>query len=157
MTFRPGIIDGVVWKPLTRYHDSRGWLCELFRQDELEEDFLPAMAYASVTAPGVTRGPHEHVDQADYFCFLGPGNFKLYLWDTRAFSPTRGVKQVELVGVSSPMAVIVPPGVVHAYRNVGSEDALVLNFPDQLYAGRGKRQPVDEIRHEDESDSRFKP
>ena len=49
----------------------------------------------------------------------------------------------------------VPPGVVHAYRNVGSSDAFVLNFPDKLYAGWGKKEPVDEIRHE-EIDSRFK-
>jgi dTDP-4-dehydrorhamnose 3,5-epimerase len=49
----------------------------------------------------------------------------------------------------------VPPGVVHAYRNVGDDDAFVLNFPDRLYAGKNKAEPVDEIRHE-ETDSEFK-
>jgi hypothetical protein len=29
------------------------------------------MAYISVTEPNVQRGPHEHVDQADLFCFIG--------------------------------------------------------------------------------------
>ena len=42
----------------------------------------------------------------------------------------------------------------HAYRNVGETDATVLNFPDRLYAGWGKKEPVDEIRHE-EIDSEF--
>src|SRR5207302_2474350 len=88
MRFTPGTIDGITWKPLTKYHDQRGWLCELFRHDEMSEEFHPAMAYASVTEPGVARGPHEHVDQADYFCFFGPSDFKLYLWDTRPFSLT---------------------------------------------------------------------
>ena len=156
MSFTPGTIDGIVWKPLTKYHDGRGWLCELFRQDELEEQFLPAMAYASVTEPGVARGPHEHVDQADYFCFFGPSDFQLYLWDVRPFSPTRGVMQVETVGASNPTAVIVPPGVVHAYRNVGDEPGLVFNCPNRLYKGWGKQEPVDEIRHEDVPESPFR-
>jgi len=30
----------------------------------------------------------------------------------------------------------------------------VFNFPDRLYAGKGKKEPVDEIRHE-EFDSEF--
>jgi dTDP-4-dehydrorhamnose 3,5-epimerase len=30
-----------------------------------------------------------------------------------------------------------------------------LNFPDRLYAGWGKKEPVDEIRHEDQ-ESEFK-
>ena len=41
------------------------------------------MTYVSQTLPGVTRGPHEHVDQTDGFAFMGPSDFKLVLWDTR--------------------------------------------------------------------------
>jgi len=40
------------------------------------------MCYISATEPGVARGPHDHVDQADYFCSSAVRNFKLYLWDT---------------------------------------------------------------------------
>jgi len=50
---------------------------------------------------------------------------------------------------------VIPPGVVHAYRNDGDADALVTNFPDTLYAGEGKRGQVDEIRHEDMDNSPF--
>ena len=83
MPFKSGTIDGVIWRPLKKYHDARGWLCELFRDDDLPAEFNPVMAYISVTQPGVSRGPHEHVDQADVFCFIGPGSFKMYLWDNR--------------------------------------------------------------------------
>jgi hypothetical protein len=31
-----------------------------------------------------------------------------------------------------------------------------LDFPDRLFMGVGKAEPVDEIRHEDDPDSRFK-
>jgi dTDP-4-dehydrorhamnose 3,5-epimerase len=59
------------------------------------------------------------------------------------------------VGENDPVFVTVPPGVVHAYKNVGSDDAFVLNFPDRLYAGVNRAEAVDEIRHEDDEDSRF--
>jgi len=51
--------------------------------------------------------------------------------------------------------VIVPPGVVHAYRNVSDEPGWVFNFPNRLYRGPGRSEPVDEIRHEDLEDSPY--
>jgi dTDP-4-dehydrorhamnose 3,5-epimerase len=145
-------LEGVVIRPLKKFADPRGWLMEVFRDDELPEGFEPTMGYLSVTHPGVARGPHEHVDQTDGFCFLS-GTFRLTLWENRPGKPAR--KEVYEVGENSPIFVTVPPGVVHAYENISSTDAFVLNFPDRLYAGWGKKEPVDEIRHED-IDSEFK-
>ncbi len=62
-------IKDVVVRDLRKYRDERGWLSELFRKDDLEPEFFPVMAYISATLPGVTRGPHEHQDQADLFYF----------------------------------------------------------------------------------------
>lgn len=153
--FEPGEIEGVVFKPLKRFVDARGWLVELFRQDELSADDRPRMGYVSETLPSVARGPHEHVDQSDYFAFLGPGDFKLYLWDARRDSATYGRRQSVVVGQSNMQAVLIPPGVVHAYRNIGDGPGWVINCPNRLYAGEGRREPVDEIRHEDVPDSPF--
>jgi dTDP-4-dehydrorhamnose 3,5-epimerase len=154
--FHAGPIEGVIWMPLRKFHDERGWLCELFRNDELPELIHPAMAYISLTEVGIARGPHEHVDQTDLFCFLGPSSFKVYLWDVRQGSPTHGASQAEVVGVDRPMALVVPPGVVHAYRNVGQEPGLVFNCPNRLFKGTGRKEQVDEIRHEDKADSPFR-
>lgn len=55
MQFRDGTIDDVIWKPLTIFKDKRGWLCELFRHDELLEMFHPVMCYISMTEPGIVR------------------------------------------------------------------------------------------------------
>ena len=153
--FTKGKIHDVVVRPLAKYLDERGWLSELFRLDELDPRFLPAMAYISMTRPGVARGPHEHREQADCFAFIGPSNFKVYLWDARDDSPTGGVKQVVYTGVDSPTLIIVPAGVVHAYKNIGGTDGIVFNAPNRLYAGEGKHSPVDEIRHEEEAGSSF--
>ena len=112
----------------------------------------PRMGYISQTLPGISRGPHAHREQTDYFVFLGPGDFKLFLWDPREDSPSAGKKQVVVVGQSNPQSALVPPEVVHGYKNISDVPGLVLNFPDRLYAGEGKREPVDEIRYEDVDD-----
>jgi dTDP-4-dehydrorhamnose 3,5-epimerase len=155
MIFREGPIDGVTIRPLKPFSDARGWLIELYREDELEPARHPVMAYVSQTLPGVVRGPHEHREQTDCFAFVGPGDFKLYLWDPRPDSPTVGHKQVLLVGAANRVLVTVPPGVVHAYQNVGPAAGWVFNAPNRLYRGPGKREPVDEIRHEDLPNSPF--
>ncbi|MCL2761093.1 MAG: dTDP-4-dehydrorhamnose 3,5-epimerase family protein [Desulfuromonadales bacterium] len=153
--YKKGEIHDVVVRPLSKFVDERGWLTELFRTDELDKNLVPEMAYISMTKPGIARGPHEHVEQTDYFCFLGPGNFKVYLWDARKNSSTYLVKQVFCCGVDNPLIVIVPPGVVHAYKNISNESGIVFNAPNKLYAGEGKKSVVDEIRHEEMVDSPF--
>lgn len=154
-SFSEGRINGVVVRELKKYFDKRGWLTELFRKDELDEEFLPAMAYISSTNPGVTRGPHEHWDQADLFCFIGPSNFKLRLWDNRKDSETFGSMMTMVVGETNPAAVLIPAGVVHGYKNVGETDGIVINCPNRLYAGAGRKEEVDEIRHENDGESTF--
>lgn len=154
--FREGEITGVVVRDLRRFNDDRGWLSELFRQDDLDGEFFPAMAYTSSTRPGVTRGPHEHVDQADLFCFLGPSNFRLRMWDNRADSATYRNVMTLTVGADNPKSVLIPKGVVHAYQNIGEVDGIVINCPNRLYMGTGRQEPIDEIRHEDDPDTIFR-
>ena len=148
--FTIGYIHGVVLRDLRKFTDERGWLAELFRHDELDEEFYPAMAYISATAPGITRGPHEHVEQADLFCFIGPSNFKLRMWDNRNASETFNHVMTLIVGQDSPKSVLIPAGVVHAYQNVGEVHGVVMNYPNRLFMGKGKCEKIDEIRHEND-------
>lgn len=150
-----GDIDGLIVKPIRAHHDDRGWLIELFRHDELAESLRPVMAYASMTLPGVARGPHEHRDQTDGFAFFGPSDFRVYAWDLREDSRTYLHTLRIVVGESNPSAIWIPPGVVHAYRNVGEVPGLVFNAPNRLYAGWNRAEPVDEIRHENGDPGRF--
>jgi len=154
--WRPGPIGGVEVRPLRLYGDGRGWLAEIFREDELPPALRPVMAYVSLTLPGIARGPHEHRSQTDLFCFPGPGLFQVWLWDSRPGSASSGCRQVVTAGAGQPAVVIVPPGVVHAYRNVSAENGLVFNCPNTLFRGRGRAEDVDEIRHEDDPDSPYR-
>jgi len=149
-------LEGVVIRALTRHSDDRGWLTELFRCDELPADLRPEMGYVSATEPGVARGPHEHRHQADLFYFGPDTAFRLYLWDRRENSSTCGREERLDLRSEAGLIVIIPPGVVHGYRNTGDSAGLVFNFPNRLYAGRNRAEPVDETRYEDSPDNSFR-
>lgn len=117
-------VDGVILTPLTVREDGRGWLTEVWRADESMH--TPAMGYVSLTQPGITRGPHEHREQADFFVFL-TSQWWVVLWDHRSGEVTEAL----YFEIEQPSSLLVPPGVIHAYGNVGDEDGLVLNGLNQ--------------------------
>jgi dTDP-4-dehydrorhamnose 3,5-epimerase len=157
-------IDGVIVRPLIRHLDTRGYLTELWRADD-EALPLPAMAYLSWTAPGMIRGFHIHpgrdfqpsaedprlIDrlaadaQSDTFLLDGPGNFRLVIFDARTQSPTFKHLMDFVAGEDKPTLVIVPPGTWHGYMAL-EKRGMVINLPDQLYAGAGRKRMVDEVR-----------
>jgi len=143
----PGL-PGVRLEALSVFKDIRGSLHELFRMDEVPGGFKPLMACSSWSHAGIARGPHQHVEQDDYFTFAGPSNFRVFLWDDRpgASGPAKG--WVINTGEQAPTRIHVPRGVVHAYQNTGSAPGLVVTVTSLLFKGEGRRDPVDEIRHE---------
>ena len=148
------MIKGVVVKKLDKFEDERGWLAEIFREDET--DYKPVMSYVSMTKPGVVRGPHEHEFQSDCFVFVGPGSFEVHLWDRRDDSGSREEYMKIEAGEDNPCLIIVPPGVVHGYKCISDVPAMSINLPDKLYKGKGKKEEVDEIRWETREDSPYK-
>jgi len=106
-------IEGVQILPLNRFTDDRGWLAEICRADEWPAELAPAMCYVSITHPGVARGPHEHVDQSDVFCFPGPGTFDIRLWASSTGSATFGESMRLQAGTGVPAVLVIPPGVVN--------------------------------------------
>lgn len=101
------------------------------------------MLYLSWTKPEQKRGPHEHLQQTDFFIFPGPGLFTVYLWETpdefRMFH----------FGADNPSWIIIPPRIIHGYKNMSMIDGLVINIPNMLYKGKNKQQREDIIRWED--------
>ena len=149
-------IEGLIIAPLEIHDDERGWLAEIWRADNLKGQVCPAMAYCSMTRPGQSRGPHEHRYQTDRFGVVGPSTLRFYFWDNRSDSPTHGTHLTYDAGESNPSIIVIPPGIVHGYLNIGKLEGLVFNSPDRLYQGEGKREEIDEIRHEDDPNSPFK-
>jgi dTDP-4-dehydrorhamnose 3,5-epimerase len=148
------IIKGVIIKKLSEYSDERGWLNEIYRKDF--DNLQAVMSYVSYTKLNSIRGPHEHKEQTDFFVFIGPGDFELYLWDNRKDSETYQEKIKITVGETNKISVLVPPGIVHGYKSISKDGSISINLPDKLYKGKNKKEKVDEIRHEDNPDSKFK-
>jgi dTDP-4-dehydrorhamnose 3,5-epimerase len=148
------MMAGVIVKNLKKFTDERGWLTEIYRQDE--DHYQPLMSYVSYTKNSIVRGPHEHIHQSDLFVFVGPGDFELHLWDRRETSATLGEYAKIVVGESNPCTVIVPPGVVHGYKCVSDSGAFSVNLPDKLYKGDKKAEEIDEIRWEVDPASPYK-
>lgn len=138
-------IWGVSKSSLNSEPDSEGSYLKIWREDE--SGHQPAMMYLNSTKKGSIRGPHEHREQTDILLFVGPGDVELHLWDNRPMSRTYKNHMKILAGISNPFKIIVPHGVVHAYKTVSEEDALCINIPDRLYMGVYEEGVVDKISH----------
>jgi dTDP-4-dehydrorhamnose 3,5-epimerase len=155
-SWRESTIEGVFYRYPVLNSDERGFLVEAIREDEVPVKHSFRMSYISCTAPGFCRGPHEHLRQTDLFAFSGRGFFLIRLWDNRRESRTYKSFLEITGGGERPLTLIIPPGVVHGYKNISeTEDGYVVNYPDQLYKGWLKKERADEIRHENGEGSSF--
>jgi dTDP-4-dehydrorhamnose 3,5-epimerase len=125
------MINGVKTKRLTIHPDQRGRLMEILRRDdEMFAQF--GQVYITTAYPGVVKAWHYHKLQTDNLCTL-VGTVQIALYDAREGSPTRGEIAVFHTGVHNPILVQVPPLVYHGFKNVGLEEAVILNVPTEPY------------------------
>ena len=127
------LIDGVELKQLKKNVDERGYLCELLRKDwSIFKEF--AMAYFSITFPGVVRAWHHHPKrkQQDYMSIL-QGTAKIVVYDDRESSPTRGLINEFTLGEDNLSLLKIPGECWHGFKALGVKPVLLVNFPTNLY------------------------
>lgn len=125
------MIDGVEVKQLRTFADERGSLTEILRADDpIFEKF--GQCYFSISYPGVIRGWHYHKKQTDYFTCVA-GMIKVPLYDRREDSPTFGEINEFFIGDENRIVVKIPIGVLHGFKNIGTEPCILVNFPTQPY------------------------
>ena len=126
-------IEDVELKQLKKNVDERGYLCEILRKDWSPfKEF--AMAYFSITFPGVVRGWHRHPDtrQTDYMCVL-QGTAKIVVYDDREGSSTRGLINEFVTSEDNPTLMRIPGDCWHGFKALGVNPVLLVNFPTTLY------------------------
>lgn len=126
--------------------DHRGDLSELIseRWEEISEDGIP-YAYAVGHQPGIIKGWVVHELQDDRIAHIA-GRLHWVLYDGRAGSPTEGMVQEITNTDRNRNLMVIPAGVWHAVENVGTEEAIMINFPTRPYnhADPDKRRlPID--------------
>jgi dTDP-4-dehydrorhamnose 3,5-epimerase len=127
------LIEGVELKQLEKNLDARGYLCELLRKDwPIFKEF--AMAYFSVTLPGVVRGWHRHprTRQQDHMCIL-QGTGKIVVYDCREDASTKGLINEFVIGEENLTLVKIPGECWHGFKALGTKPVLLVNFPTRLY------------------------
>ena len=125
------MIDGVRTKKLKVISDERGRLMEILRaDDEIFEKF--GQVYLTTAYPGVVKGWHHHKKQSDNMTVVA-GMMKIVLYDGREGSPTHGEVNEFFVGPHNPLVIHIPAGVMHGFKCISSEEALVVNTVTEPY------------------------
>jgi len=125
------MIHGVKIKKLKMIPDERGRLMELLRSDD--EIFIKfGQVYMTTAYPGVVKGWHYHKRQIDNFVVI-QGMMKVVLYDDRPDSPTRGEINEFFMGDYNPMLLSIPNMVIHGFKCISQNEAIVINCPTEVY------------------------
>lgn len=131
----PEVIDGVVLQPFAIFPDDRGYFMEVARMGTAPVDaFDPASTQvsASLSYPGTIKAFHFHRRQTD--CWVpAAGMMQVALVDLRVESPTFGRCNTLYLGSLRPWKVIIPPGVAHGYKIIGTEPAFLVYLTNRFY------------------------
>jgi dTDP-4-dehydrorhamnose 3,5-epimerase len=134
------MIDGVMIKKLKVIPDERGRLMEILRMDdEMFRGF--GQVYMTTAYPGVVKGWHYHKKQYDSMAVV-KGMMKIVLYDGRQGSSTYGEVNEIFAGENNPVLVHIPPYVYHGFKCISTEEAIVINTPNDAY----NYQEPDEFR-----------
>jgi len=145
----PRLIDGVKCAPLSLWPDDRGYFVEVQRAGLGLNAHFPletTQISAALNYPGIIKAFHFHRHQTD--CWTPTMNMmQVALVDLRPDSPTFGARNTLYVGNLRPWQILIPPGVAHGYKVVGTGPSLLIYATDRFYnPGDEGRIPHDHPR-----------
>ena len=112
---------------LKKNSDERGWLIEVLRGDALVPKNEFGQIFVSVAPPGKVRGNHYHHRKIEWFC-VPTGTGLLFLKDLET-----GEEMNIVMGENDPKTVKITPGVVHAIKNTGDKDMVLLVYVNEQF------------------------
>lgn len=131
----PDLIEGVRLRPYPLWPDDRGYFLEVLRVGQgLTAEFPKetTQVSAALSYPGAIKAFHFHRRQTD--CWVPvQGMFQAVLVDLRKQSPTFGARNTIYVGTLRPWQLLIPPGVAHGYKVIGSDPAMLVYVTDRFY------------------------
>lgn len=119
------MISGVRITPLAQFHDERGKVMHMLREDSpVFERF--GEIYFSTVHPGAVKAWHRHRQMTLNYAVV-IGEIKFVLFDDRPDSPTRGELQEVFISPENYSLVTVPPLIWNGFKAIGSGSAIVAN------------------------------
>src|ERR1700704_633321 len=129
------LIAGVRLAPYSLWPDDRGYFLEVTRIGHgLAAEFPKESTQisAALSYPGTIKAFHFHRHQTD--CWVPvQGMFQVALVDLRKDSVTFGARNTIYVGALRPWRLLVPPGVGHGYKVIGTDPGFLVYLTDRFY------------------------
>ena len=126
------MIEGVRFRPTRPVPHEDGTLAEVARMawDEVSDPIV--QVHVTTTLPGRVRAWSVHQTSTDRL-FVVVGLMSVVLFDGREQSPTFGLVNEFRLSERNPCLLIVPPNLYHGWKNIGVDEAFVLNMPTKQY------------------------
>jgi dTDP-4-dehydrorhamnose 3,5-epimerase len=131
----PKLIDGVQIRPYALWPDDRGYFLEVLRiGDGPAAHFDPSTTQisAALSYPDTIKAFHFHLEQTDFWV-PSQGMFQVVLVDLRPGSKTFGVKNTMYVGAMRTWQILIPPGIGHGYKVIGTQPGMLVYVTNRTY------------------------
>ena len=131
----PQLIEGVRIEPAALWPDDRGYFLEVQRLGQGLAAAFPTgstQISAAYNYPGSIKAFHYHLRQTDCWAPV-VGLLQVALADLRVGSPTYGARNTMYIGALRPWQILIPPGVAHGYKVIGSVPAVLVYLTDRFY------------------------
>ena len=109
-----------------------GHVIEIARQGWEILDQPVVQVHMTTTLPGRHRAWGLHRFSTDRL-FVARGLVKIAVFDGRTDSPTYGYVNEFTLSDRNPGLVVVPPNLYHGWKNIGTDEAIVINMPTSTY------------------------
>jgi dTDP-4-dehydrorhamnose 3,5-epimerase len=129
------LIDGVCIGPAALHPDDRGYFMEVMRAGRGLVARYPlesTQVSVALSYPGTIKAFHYHRHQHDCW-HPAAGMFQVALVDLRPKSPTFGRRNTLYLGHLRPWQLLIPPGVGHGYKVIGTEPGVLVYMTDRFY------------------------
>ncbi len=126
-------IDGLRFRPTRPVPHEDGTVAEVARAAWPEIDLPVLQVHITTTLPGRTRAWGLHQESTDRL-FVVHGLVSIVVYDGRMESPTyRSVNEFR-VSERNPGLLVIPPNLFHGWKNIGVDEAYIINMPSSQYA-----------------------
>jgi dTDP-4-dehydrorhamnose 3,5-epimerase len=126
------LAEGVTFHDVATHVDDRGSVVEMFDPRWGWHPDPLVFVYSFTIRPGMVKGWGLHERHEDRY-FILQGELEIVLYDIRSDSPTYGEVSKVVLSEHNRRLMNIPAFVWHSDHNIGSKDAVVVNFPTIQY------------------------
>ena len=113
-------------KKLKKLNDDRGWLAEILRADDIEENSFGQLIITTAL-PGKIKGNHYHLRKREWYCVI-KGTALLTITDRKT-----GEQKTLEMSEKNLLLVEVPRGHLHNIKNIGKEMMYLIAYTNDPF------------------------